>query len=455
MKEEPIWLIDFSPGEIRAACLDEAGRLVEMRIERLGEAEIVGSIHLGRITRIEKSIGAAFVEFGDKHPGFLGKAKNVTEGQAIVVQVVRAAGAGKGAILTGNPVIPGRFLALHAASPGIHWPKGKLEGDRAGLAALLAEIAPEESGIVPGPLAGSADPELLKAELERLSAEWRRVKEAAAKAKPPALLHTAPGILDHILREARGTVVMNDPERFSATRAAARTEMPDLFEHLVLYKGDAPLFDEYGVEEQLDEALSRRVELAGGASLAIDETEALTAVDVNMGGAGIGAKADNAIRSVNQAAARELARQIRLRNLGGLIVVDFISMKNKAHRKQLVELLRREMRDDPVRHDVLGITPGGLVEITRRRIGRPLADFFAYRQAPARPPLPAAQCCAALRDALGRPWSPRTVLAANPRIVDLLQGRFRPALDEVNRRLGVALELVPEPERDGYEFRQR
>jgi len=454
MTDMAAWLIEFSPGETRAALIDTDGRLVELQVERMGETEITGSIHLGRVTRVEKGIGAAFVEFGDAQPGFLGKSRDVTEGQAVIVQVIRAAGGGKGAVLTVNPVLSGRYLSLDATRPGIHWPRGKWEGDRAELAALLDEIAPEGSGIAPGPLAATAGRDLLQAEAQRLAGQWKEILGAAAKSKPPMLLRPAPGLVERILCEARGPVAMDDPKVFSAVRASAGRDMPDLAGGLDLYRAEKPMFEEYGIGEQIDEALGPRVEMQGGASLVIEETEALTAIDVNMGGSGGQMRSDNAIRNANHAAAFEAARQIRLRNIGGLIVVDFISMKNKSHRKQLVEVLRREMRDDPVRHDVLGMTPAGLVEITRQRSGRPLASLFARPARRAMRPLPAAQACEALREALRRPWSKRTVLAADPAVVEILNGPLAPALAEVGRRLGMELELAAEPGRGGYEFRQ-
>lgn len=453
MNDGSAWLIEFSPGETRAALLDGEGRLIEMQVERMGETEIVGSIHLGRVTRVEKGIGAAFVEFGDAQPGFLGKAKGVTEGQAVIVQVIRAAGGDKGAVLTVNPVLPGRYLSLDATRPGIHWPRGKWEGDRSELAGLLEEIAPEKSGLAPNHLASAMDRKVLEAETHRLMTQWTEIAKTM-KSKLPMLLQPAPSLVDRILLEARGPVVMDDPKSYSSAKAMADREMPDIAEALELYKGEAPLFEETGVEEQLEQALSRRVEMPGGASLVIDETEALTAIDVNMGASGGRMKSDNAIRNANQAAASEAALQIRLRNIGGLILVDFISMKNKAHRKQLVDQLRREMRDDPVRHDVLGMTPGGLVEITRQRTGKPLAALFARPARRAMRPLPEAQACEALREALRRPWSAKTVLAADPAVVQLLEGPMAPALAEVNRRLGVALTLSAEPGRGGFEFRQ-
>lgn len=454
MTQDMSWLVECSPAETRAALVDPNGRLIELRVERMGDREIVGSIHLGRVTRVEKGIGAAFVEFGDSQPGFLGKAKGVTEGQAVIVQVVRAAGDGKGAVLTVNPILRGRYLSLDATRPGIHWPRGKWEGDRSELAVLLEKLDSGDCGIAPGPLAATVSAEILRAERERLTAVWNEIVETAARSKPPEMLRPAPALEERIMTEARGRIVMDDPRHFSAAKAIAERGMPDLSNLLELYKGDIPLFEEAGVEEQLEQALSHRLEMPEGASLAIEETEALTAIDVNMGGSGRASRPDNAIRQVNVAAAREVAHQIRLRNIGGLVVVDFISMKNKGHRKQLVESLRHEMREDPVRHDVLGMTPGGLVEITRQRVGRTLADLFLRRKRPELPTLPEAHASAALREALRRPWTARTVLAASPKIVELLQGPMAPAVEEVSRRLGVRLELLAERGKEGYEFRQ-
>lgn len=454
MNRENGWLIEFSPGETRAALLDGDGRLVEMQVERMGDREIVESIHLGRVTRVEKGIGAAFVEFGDAQPGFLGKAKNVTQGQALIVQVIRAAGGGKGAVLTQNPILPGRYLSLDATRPGVRWPRSRPGPEAAELAGYIEQIAPETSGILPGPLAAKAPREALLTEVERLTEQWREITERAAASKPPLELLPTPDLAARILREAHGPVVMDEPKAYTSLKAVADRYMPDLAGMLELYKGQTPLFEESGAEEQLEEALSTRVEMSGGASLVIEETEALTAVDVNMGGSGGQTRSDNAIRNANEAAAREVARQIRLRNIGGLIVIDFISMKNKSHRRQLVESLRREMRDDPVRHDVLGMTPGALVEITRQRVGRPLAALFGGAARPAVRPLPEAQACAALREALRRPWSANTVLMADPAIIEALQGALAPALEEVGRRLGVALGLATDSGREGYVFRQ-
>jgi len=442
------WLVEVSPGETRAALVDADGALVELQVERMGRQEIVDSIHLGRVVRVDKAMGAAFVDIGAAQPGFLGKTKTATEGETLIVQVLRAAGGGKGALLTSAPVLAGYRLSLNPGRPGIHWPR-EWHGDKAALAAMLERIAPDGMGLSPRRKAADAGEDALRDEAAQLAAAWRDVLESAKTAKPPALLLPAPGLGARIMRDAAGPVRIDDPQICARLKEAAP---PDLKGMLTLYKGQTPLFEESGVEAQIEAALAPVVEMPGGASLVIEDTAALTAIDVNMGGSGGRLPTDSAILKTNQAAARAAARQIRLRNIGGLVVVDFISMKNKGHRRTVVEAMRREMRGDPVRHDVLGMTPAGLVEITRQRVGRPLAALYTRPRTAVPSPLPEAEACAALRAAVRTAWTGKPVLLASPDVVAALEGKLAPALAEVNRRLGRQLELRAEPGREGFEF---
>lgn len=446
-------LIEVSPGETRAARLDHRERLTQLEVERMGDAPVSGAVHLGRVVRVEPGMGAAFVEIGAEQPGFLGKMRDVTEGQAVIVQVLRPADGGKGAVLTAAPVLPGRYVSLDATRPGIHFPQ-RWPGDREELVARLEAIAPAESGLAPQPRAAEAGEATLRSEVEHLMEVWAGISERAARAKPPAELLPAPRLIDRVLREAEGRIVVDDPREFSRIRGIVEARMPELAGALELWRGDTPLFETAGVEEQIEAALAPDVPLPGGGSLLIEETEALTAIDVNMGGAGGRLPSEAAILKANQAAAREAARQIQLRNIGGLIVIDFISMRNKGNRRTVLEAMRREMREDPVRHDVLGLTPGGLVEITRQRTGTSLASWFATRERRSPEILPEAAACAALRAALRQSWSGRPVLAASPEIVAALRGPLAPALEEVSRRLGRPLDLRAEPGRghDAYEI---
>lgn len=442
------WLIEVSPGETRAALVDGDGALIELQVDRLGRAESVGSIHLGRVIRVDKAMGAAFVEIGDAQPGFLGKTKTATEGQKIVVQVIRAAGGGKGALLTAAPVLPGYFLSLMPARPGVHWPR-IWHGDRSALAGVLEGIAVADLGIAPHPRAAAANESALRAEFEHLAADWQGVLQSARTARPPALLRPAPDLCTAILRDAAGAVRVDHPQTHARLKEAAPPDLKDL---VVLHKGQTPLFEEFGVEEQIEAALAPVVPMAGNATLVIEETEALVAIDVNLGGRGGRLPSETAILEANLAAARAAARQIRLRNIGGLVAIDFISMKSKGNRRAVVEAMRRAMRGDPVRHDVLGMTPAGLVEITRQRVGRPLAALYARPPSNVPAPLPEAVACAALRAAVRSAWTGKPVLAGSPELIAVLEGPLAPALAEVNRRLGHELELRSEPGREGFEI---
>jgi len=442
------WLVEVSPGETRAALVDGNGVLVALQVERLGQKEIVDSIHLGRVIRVDKAMGAAFVEIGEAQPGFLGKTKTATEGEKIIVQVIRAAGGGKGALLSAAPVLAGHRLALNPTRPVTHWPR-EWHGDKAALAAILERIAPDGMGLTPRQRTADTDESALRAEAGQLAASWQEVVDSAKAAKPPALLRPAPGLGARIMRDAAGPVRIDHPQTCARLREAAP---PDLKGMLTLYKGQAPLFEAFGVEDQIEAALAPVVAMQGGASLVIEDTAALCAIDVNMGGSGGRLPTEAAILKTNQAAARMAARQIRLRNIGGLIVIDFISMKNKGNRRAIVEAMRREMRGDPVRHDVLGMTPAGLVEITRQRVGRKLAALYTQPRTTTPKPLPEAEACGALRAAVRTGWTGKPVLLASPDVVAALQGPLAPALHDVNRRLGQDLELRAEAGREGFEI---
>jgi len=448
MNNDAQWLVEVSPGETRAALVDADGTLLELRVDRLGREETVGSVHLGRVIRVDKAMGAAFIEVGHAQPGFLGKTKAATEGEKIVVQVIRAAGGGKGALLTSAPVLPGYLLSLLPTRPGIHWPRD-WHDDRSALAAVLERIAPGGMGLAPHRRATGADETALRAEANELSAAWHEIVQSARTARPPALLRPPPDLCGTILREAAGPVCIDHPQTHARLKEAAPPELKD---RLVLYKGQTPLFEEFGIEEQIEAALAPVIEMPGGATLVIEETEALVAIDVNMGGSGGRLPSQAAVLETNRAAARAAARQIRLRNIGGLIVVDFISMKNKGNRRTVVEAMRRAMRGDPVRHDVLGMTPAGLVEITRQRVGRPLAALFLRPPPTVTMPLPDAEACAALRAAVRTAWTGRPTLSGSPELIAALRGPLAPALAEVNRKLGQDLALRAESGREGFEI---
>ena len=452
MVRERTLSIEVSPGETRAAVSHGDGTLLEFHVQRMGTENLAGAILSGRVTRVEKGMGAAFVEIGAAQAGFIGKAKNLTEGESVVVQIQRPAGGGKGPVLTVSPALAGRYLVLYPTRADVDWPRS-MEKHRTILQPYLRKITPEGMSLAPRPPAAGIDETVLAAESSRLRDLWEEIGARAAASKPPQILAPAPSLIDGLLRDATGPVVIDDPKTFSRLRAMAAREMPDLADRLALYKGDAPMFDQSGIEEQLEAALSPDAPLPGGGGLVIETIEALTAIDVNLGNAGGRLPSEAAIFKANQKAAAEAARQIALRNIAGLIVIDFISMRNKGNRRKIVDAMRGAMRDDPVRHDVLGMTYAGLVEITRQRTGRPLAACFLDGIQRGYPVLPEAEACRALRAALRRAGGGKPVLAAGPRVIAALKGPLEKALVEVNRRLGQELELRPEHDRGSSEFR--
>lgn len=440
-------LIEVSPGETRAAFVDAEGRLVGLQIERMGEESLVGAICRGRVTRIEKATQMAFLDVGLPLPGLVNRAQGLHEGQLLTVQVVRDAWGDKGPAVTPNVALTGRYLVLRPAESGIHWPRTLPARLRREREAAVGAIAKEDEGLTLRTNVTLADDGALAAEADRLRGLWKEVCGRAGNTDKPALLVPAPGLAERVMRDEApaGAIVVDDRRLVADLAARAKAAAPDLAGRIAFHDGRKPLFDETGVDDQIAEALSRRVELPRGASLVFDELEALTAVDVNMGGAGVGRASDDAILAFNRIAAAEAARQVMLRNIAGLIVIDFVSMRSKGNRRHLVEAVRRAFAEDRVTVDVLGMTPAGLVEVTRQRRGRSLASLVC---APVRREIELqapAVACAALRAALRMLGGGRPVLRCRPAIGTALRGVLAPALAETERRLGQKLELRDDP----------
>ncbi len=436
-------LIEVSPGETRAASVDHDGRLIGLQIERMGEESLVGAVCHGRVTRIEKATQTAFVEIGLAQPGLINRAQGLHEGQMLTVQVARDGWGDKGPAVTTHVALTGRYLVLRPMESDVRWPRGMSARVRREQEAAVAAVVREDEGITLRSNIALAADGALAAEAERLRALWQEIGKRAKEAGKAAVLLPAPGLAERMLRDEApaGGIVVDDRRLVAELAALARRIAPDLAGRVALHDGRKALFEETGVDEQIAEALSRRVELPRGASLVFDELEALTAVDVNMGGAGVGRASDDAILTVNRMAAGEIARQVMLRNIAGLIVIDFISMRNKANRRHLVEAVRGVFSRDRVVVDVLGMTPAGLVEVTRQRRGRSLAGQMCM---PVRREIelqPEALACAALRAALRTLGGGRPVLRCRPAVAAALKGALADALAETERRLGQTLEV--------------
>ena len=450
-------LIEVSPGETRAALVDAAGRLCRLRLARLSSASLVGGIYLGRVAKVEKGMGAAFVDIGLAAAAFLGRARSLHEGEALVVQVVRDAWSSKTASVGVTPQVEGRYLAIaahHGAAAKIVCERNIVGGTlRAQLEAAAGDIAMPGEVIHVKAAAASVGTDQLAAEAARLRRRWQIVQDSAVEQKPPRLLEAPAELVPRLLREIASIrqVVIDDLRIFSETERLVATEMPDLDGKIAHYGGDRPLFEARGLDEQIDEALERRLSLPSGVNLTIDPTEALTAIDVDLGGAAAGGRQEEECTRANLDAIPAIARQIAVRNLAGLIVIDFISMRHKASRRRIVDALRKALRvDADGAVDVLGMTAAGLVEVTRQRKGPALGDLFTLYHAPSLDP--EALACAALRQALRTRGSGRPVLRARPDVIAALEGPLSAALVEAGRQLGEPLELRPEARQNGFEI---
>jgi len=444
--------IEVSPGETRAALLDGDSRLCHLYLERAHEPSRQGSIFLGRVLKVEKGMGAAFIDIGSGESAFLGRARTLHEGQALVVQVVRDGWGGKVAGVVSRPQVEGRYLAISAD----HDDSSKIECDRNIVGRSLRmqlEKSVEKFSVVGEKIrirvaainVGSSE---LEFEVTQLRKRWHKIQNSAATGSGPQVLEPTSSLALRLMREITkiNRIIVDDRSVYEDCVRLAASEMPDLVGKIVHFRDVSPLFRDHGIDEQVDEALERNIKLPSGLSLTIDQTEALTAIDVDMGGASVRGRQEEECTRANLIAVPEIARQMILRNLAGLIVIDFISMRNKPNRRRVVDAMRKALHassDSVV--DVLGMTAAGLIEVTRQRKGPALAEFFTKRQPPA--PSPVALACAALRDVLRLRGPGHPVLIASPDVIAVLKTTLSLALAKTDRRLGepLALRQVDKP----------
>lgn len=377
-------LSTVSSGGTRTA-LRENGGVVELFIEPAEASTLIGTVHLGRIVKVLKGMGACFVELGLERAGFLpmhavervgaGPAPVIHEGAAMLVQVVKDPQGGKGAELTLDLSLPGRHLVYAPHQRGLVFSRRLAdEAERQRLAAALETIARSDEGFILRTAALGATPEDLARDAAWLRDAWAEIEAGAAKAKPPVCLWRDLSPLARVLRD-RGhagirRVVTDDPAAQRAAQDYGRRFMPSLAGNIELSRGDISLFDRFGIDEDIGAALATRVPLPSGGCLMIEPTHALTAIDVNTGRhIGDASQADT-ILGTNLEAARAVAHQVRLRNLSGLIAVDFVHMLAAEHRAQVLAAVREAFAEDPVFVRIGGFTELGLFEIARRR-GRP------------------------------------------------------------------------------------
>ena len=389
-------LINVTPQETRVAVLQQAV-VQELHIERDSARGLVGNIYLGRVCRVLPGMQSAFVEVGLDRAAFLHVAdiwsppgdgpkpieRLLYEGQSIMVQVFKDPIGTKGARLSTQIGLAGRFLVYLPQETHIGISQRiEDEAEREMLRGKLQQLLPEQEhgGFIIRTMAESASDRELLADIGYLRKLWNDIQESAKSADPKSLLYHDLDLPLRVLRdfvtEETDRIVVDSRETFARMQTFAGEYTSAVSEKLSHYQGQRPLFDLRGVEDEIERALARRVDLKSGGYLILDQTEALTTVDVNTGAFVGGRNFDDTIFKTNLEAAQTIARQLRLRNLGGIIIVDFIDMDNEEHQTAVLAEFKKTLAKDRARITINGFSALGLVEMTRKRNRESLAHVL-------------------------------------------------------------------------------
>jgi ribonuclease E len=376
----------------------EGPSLVEHYVAQSGTASLVGNVYLGRVKNVLPGMEAAFVDFGAskngvvyaddiaydrsvhgrKHPRI---EEVLHEGDEVLVQVVRDAMGAKGARLTNQPSIPGRFMVLVPDSDAQGISRRLPDEERTRLRSLVDEVRPDSMGVIVRTAAEGATRSDIEEDVSRLVGNWAQIREAADAGGAPRLLYEEPELLIRVIREQFTPdfrrLVIDDSPAYEAVVDYLKATTPELLPRVQLYNDPMPLFERYHVEDQLRKALDRRVYLPSGGHLVIDRTEALTVIDVNTGKFVGTSSLEETVLQNNLEAAEEIGRQLRLRDIGGIIVIDFIDMESEANRRSVLRRLQETLAKDRTRTQVFDVSNLGLVEMTRKNVSAGLLETFS------------------------------------------------------------------------------
>ena len=395
-----VMVVRERPDRTQIAVLED-NILVEHYVTRAGSHSLIGNVYLGKVQNVLPSMEAAFIDIGRGRNAVLyagevnwdalgvgpnepKRIENVLKsGDSVLVQVTKDPLGHKGARLTSQISLPGRFLVYvpHGTLTGI---SRKLpENERNRLKTVLRSVLPEDAGVIVRTAAEGAAEDELARDVSRLAAQWDDIKAKSETAKAPALLYAEPDLAIKVVRDIFNedvkSLVVAGTDVWDTLDNYVRFVAPDLADRLTKWTGTGDVFAEYRVDEQLTKALDRKVYLPSGGSLVIDRTEAMTVIDVNTGkftGTGTGNLEETVTRN-NLEAAEEIVRQLRLRDVGGIIVIDFIDMVLESNRDLVVRRLLECLGRDRTKHQVAEVTSLGLVQMTRKRIGQGLLEVFS------------------------------------------------------------------------------
>ena len=465
-------LINVTPQETRVAIV-ENGMLQEVHIERTRNRGIVGNIYKGRVARVLPGMQAAFVDIGQERAAFLHASdirasgngaggdihQLVREGQEIVVQVVKDPLGTKGARLTTQLTLPGRYLVYtpYSSHIGISQKIGD-EVTRERLRQLVKETMPagDQGGYILRTLAETAAEDEIETDIRYLHRVWQASQERIADAPNGSLLHEdlplALRAMRDLVRAHVEKIRIDSRETYLKAIDFAIKFIPEIAERVEHYLGERPIFDLYSVEDEVQKALQHKVLLKSGGYLVLDQTEAMTTIDVNTG-AYVGKKnLEETLFKTNLEAAQAIARQLRLRNLGGMIIIDFIDMTEPDHRRQVLRALDRALARDRTKAYMTEMSPLGLVELTRKRTRESLERILCQ-------PCPVCQgrgvvktaqtvCYEIFREILREArqfGTEKYLVLAAPPVIDMLLDEESPGLMKLQEFIGKSIHLKVEP----------
>ncbi|HEC19389.1 MAG TPA: ribonuclease G [Gammaproteobacteria bacterium] len=471
-------LINVTPRETRVAMV-ENGVLQELFIERTSRRGLVGNIYRGKVVRVLPGMQAAFIDIGRERTAFLhasdivGRSKNgngngdkpaenivdlVHQGQELLVQVVKDPLGSKGARLTTHLSVAARFLVFMPDEEhvGISQ-KIEDEAERQRLRELVGRLAEEAGGggFIVRTVADGASEQELRSDVEFLHKLWAEIQERSTTCPPASLVH---GDLSLVMRTMRDQVDVgiekvriDSRENFEKARKFASKFIPEMADRIEYYPGERPIFDLYGIEDEIQKALSRKVQLKSGGYLIIDQTEALTTIDVNTGAFVGHRNLEETIFKTNLEATHAIARQLRLRNLGGIIILDFIDMTDPSHREQVMRALEKALERDKAKSHICEVSALGLVEMTRKRTRESLEHVLCE-------PCPCCQgrgsvrtaetvCYEVFRELIreSRQYEPEQFLVlASQEVVDLMLDEESAGVAELEEFIGVPIRFQVE-----------
>ncbi len=476
-------LINAMHEEIRVGLL-EGGQVVEFYVERKRDASLVGNIYKGKAVKILPGMQSAFVDIGLERAAFLYVAdiradmeeyapfledeeksdsleiisrkrrpdfsieELIQPGQEILVHASKDPIGSKGARVTSYITLPGRYLVLmpNVEHIGISRRISE-EKERARLKSIAEAIKPKGYGLIIRTASEGCNEEDLKKDLEFLLLLWENIQKKKEKATAPALLYSD---LDLIFRSVRDLLTQNverlvidSTEEYERIREFVKAYFPKLLDKIVLYEGQEPIFDAFGIELDISRALGRKVWLKSGGYIVIDQIEAMTVIDVNTGKFVGKEDLEDTILKTNLEAVKEIAYQIRLRNLGGIIIIDFIDMERQENREKVFNAFNEAMKKDRAKNTILHISELGLIQMTRKRvresIGRILCEPCPYCEAKGFVKSPRSLCYEIFRKItkLARYGSEKVIVTAHPSVAELLSDEERLGLEDIENRYGI------------------